>query len=244
MITPILEKLLLEQKAVYKTHNHGLGGVGTIFNPDNRTMIITDITYHPFIDGAISFLNTSIDLQQFLQDSRFIHTLKLQAKENILNYTFKDNFKLQEIDKRFYVIPDAPVKLDCFFIANEDVHINIKSVDFDTVIPNFVNSVSPPSNEENIPLGYGTSNNPSNLTTVLNSSFTDDFSNIYNYFPVGNRDALALATATAKLTEFIALYKLSQGGGFRKGTNNFPIITFGYVMLNSKYKISDIIPKH
>lgn len=255
MITPILERLLLEQKAIYKTHNHGVGGVGTIFNPDNRTIIVTDITYHPFIDGDSSFSNTPQGLNGFLLNSRFIHTLKLQAKENICNWTFKDNFKLTNIREAgigidgkitdlIIVTPDAPVKHDCFFIANEDIHINIKALD--GIIAHNDSPMEPQSKEEKVPLGYGTVNDLQNLTTVKLAVLEDDFSNQFSYFPAGDRDVINYALPFPKMTQFNMLYKLKVPvlAYQKSGVNSFPVITFGYVELNSKYKISDIIPKH
>ena len=245
MITPILERLILENKAEYKTHNHGIGGVGTIPNPNNRTIVVTDIIYFPFVHnggGVNTFPNTAAAFNAFLANGQLIHTLKMQAKQKVCKYTFRDEYNLKTVEDSLYVLPSAPVKVDCYFMAFEDIHINLKSFNIGQIFTD-VSKCSSSSKEEQVPLGYGTENDVNASITVKLVTQTDDFGNILNYCPVGKRDSSATLSPENKILDFVGLNAINAAVNADANYAGWPVIQFGYVELYDKYHIESTLRK-
>jgi hypothetical protein len=239
MITPILERLILEGKAVFKTHNHGASGVGTIPNPNGSTIIVTDIIYSPFIDT--NQINVSIN--EVFAQSAVLHTLKLQAKQKIANWTFKDSFKINvNADGEYFTTPEPPTVLNTFFVATDDIQINIKAFKTASQFETVIDFVPDETNEIKYPLGYGVTQDLKKLLAVKIFREQDAFSNFVNISPLGNRYPSYFNGLQNEKHDFTANNNLNLNEVVpNTGYNTFPIITFQYVELLEKYTVTDIL---
>lgn len=239
MLSPLLEQLVLSNQATLKTHNHGVGGVGTILVPKGKQIIITQIIWNPFIDVKNLVNNKDV----FQQSGAFLHTLKLRNKGNKYAYTFRDSF-------------DYPIKIeggtifDNFVIPKQPVIINTYlpfiegNVDIDIMkFENFKNwqvlpSVLPESTIEPKPgEGYGT------IATAPDFYF---MSNLVRYrfgapFPEGYYPPTAerIGFTTNQFTnEFEADKSITMPSIVDNPNTDvcmFPIVTFTYVEINARY---------
>ncbi len=241
MITPFLEKLILERRAVVKTHNHGVGGVGTIPNPNNRTIVVTDILYHPFIDNNEVIGGNKLKDLFTNYSAGVMHTLKLESKQNNISWTLRDNFKLFETGGQIFVMPAEPVKIDTFFIAHEDVNVDIMR--FRPIKDWGINfgPLQPSSKESPYPSGYGDTSNAQFLISAIFTQFTDEFGNFVFMSPLGKRAGTSISTPNVQ-HNFVASHALQLPAN-RENYNytDFPLITFQYVEILEKYSVGSLI---
>lgn len=149
MITPLLEKYILEGKAVFKNTSIGENGLLALQIPRGSTAIITKIIIEPFlniweinnIDNLNNYLTRKENngpIHQVLNEDllkRLEYNLKVYAESGKV----KINFNLrQEIEVNYYPVTNVaaganfiymPVvkpkynvrELDCFILANETI---------------------------------------------------------------------------------------------------------------------------
>lgn len=244
MITPELERLILQRKAVFKTHNHGVSGVGTIPNPNNRTIIVTGFIYQPFVDYPDNI--SAADLKIF-QEGKFIHTLRLSAKENNANWTFRDTFKTNQISSTAYMIlPEKPIQVDTFFVANENINIDIFGFntvqDWDTSSQVFC---PVDSDEEILPSGYGKITDAVGERAQNIQSFdTAQSGNIQTIVPLGPRAKAYSQIPNVKFDftgDVPLIMPTFNVDKFAIDYVCFPIVTFQYVELLEKYTVGNIM---
>jgi len=138
MITPELEKLILNGNAEYYTYSIGGSGLATIpINPNAEFIVVTDFIWNPFHDAALDTEATT----------RTIHTLRLYngKKRNIWN--FRDTY-----------IPNGgffngPTVVNCFYTSDKPIQVDIWNMGKFKVL-NYAN-VPLSTNEEPRPNGYG-----------------------------------------------------------------------------------------
>ncbi len=243
MITPLLEKLILERKAVFKTFNHGASGVGTLPNPNNRTIIITKIIYHPFLDYNDNIANYPTFANFIANYSHFIHTLRLVSKENVADWTFRDSFNLIRDNGEMFLTPAEPVIIDTYFTANENVQISIFGfTNIQDLLPTIdgcpIKSVQP-----TYPQGYGVDGDPVFLTSIQVLKSDNQNGVTEYYYPLGKKSGINIANEAR--FNFAANERIAQldGGSFDRDFLKFPMITFQYVELLDKYSASSITKK-
>lgn len=136
MITPILEKLLLNGKAKNRVYNIAFGMFAQLQVPEDSFIIIHKITWHGFINQKKEDIY-QMSWKQFFRDNEY--QLKIKAdKEPPLYYIMRN-----EVNFQFFGLdPAAPLKLLNATISDAQYDDSIlmmpkKPVIFDTWIPSY-----------------------------------------------------------------------------------------------------------
>jgi len=250
MLSPLLESLVLSNQATIKTHNHGIGGVGTINVPAGKKIIVTQIIWNPFVDVAdVDRLKELI----FQQSGSFLHTLKMRNKQTRFAYTFRDTFtpytfKPATGDIRALVAP-APIQIiDTYLPFNEgNIEIDIMKfnnfdrwLNFPTYVP--ATTVEPMPGE-----GYGNINSAIRYQTIGSTNFYGFVPPPFlptGYAPLGTR---GLITNNSTSFEFEGTEPITMPGNNQANDDlcMFPIVTFTYVEINNRYipgTVGDVKP--
>lgn len=249
MMTPGLENLILSGQAEVRTHNHGVGGVGAIIVPEGKQAIILQIIWHPFVD-----INGMVNEQRqlFLNSGAFLHTLKIRNKGKKYAFTFRDTFRTS-----VHIEGGGRGSETIFYPENAKV-INTYlpmvqgRIDFDIMRFNefsqwgVFNATLPASSLEPDPgEGYG------------NQISTNQFQQVQNLFYYGFTpppwNPPSYVPPTTQRTNFSSILSNEFEGdqplvmppnqfGFPPQSppldtdvGMFPMITFTYVILNSRY---------
>src|SRR4051812_19045687 len=129
MITPILERALLDGTASFYRHNHAFGMLGRIPMRDGKVAVITSITWTPFIDFPLVNLSNN-SWAYFFRNVEF--QLKIEGANNMAVYQFRNNIKFAYTDptkaldltasitsgdfKSIILQPGDPVTLDSYLM--------------------------------------------------------------------------------------------------------------------------------
>ncbi len=94
MLTPLLEKAILNGWATFRVHNHAFSNFGRIIIPDNSTVIITHVKWHPFFSPAFENERlATMTWRDFFKYNEF--QLKINAKKSINYLIFRNEFDYQ-----------------------------------------------------------------------------------------------------------------------------------------------------
>lgn len=119
MITPKLEQLILCGKAFFKTAV--VGGSKTTIDIDNdRFIIITDITYLPYVNNVqVGNLTADVNTQLSIYGERgFNHYIFANARSYGTNYyDVANSTEVESVDK----MPMPPQKIDCYILHTTQV---------------------------------------------------------------------------------------------------------------------------
>ena len=128
MLTPHLEKLILCGKATYNTLCVG-GSEKTIFNvPQDRYIIITDITIHngldrPTIELTDNEMNT-------LFKSHSLTQLSIFSDRSYNHFVIRNEYNISQWGLNWHVTPKGHFHFDTFLVHNNDIAFSwVKSID-------------------------------------------------------------------------------------------------------------------
>lgn len=145
MITPILERLILDGKARYKNWSYGIGSLGCIPVATGQTAIITHFVVDPFL-----VYKTESDSRQTQVN---LQLLRLESDKTCNDFVLKWQlyYDMSLLSPQPVYVPK---KFDCFIVANNPITIRI------AVFPNATNwnyVLNAPLNDADepvSPLGY------------------------------------------------------------------------------------------
>jgi hypothetical protein len=253
MMTPELERLVLSNQAVVRTHNHGVGGVGTILVPPGRMIIITQIIWHPFVDinDTVSFKDKTFDFS-----GSFLHTLKLRNKMAKYAFSFRDTFRTAFFNSPAKTIfyPENCKVIDTYLpFTDGNVQIGIMKFTnfYDWIV--YSDTMPTPSLEPAPAEGYGTPITPTAFRVPQSVSYYGPVPPPYlpeNYFPPTK--ARGLGNNPNGTDEFEGTIPLTNPPNYaalppephpaNTDVSMFPMITFTYVELTGRY-IPGELPK-
>lgn len=253
MLTPYLENLVLNSQAEVKTHNHGVGGVGSILVPKGKQIIITQIIWNPFVDVTTppppgDEMKVMADPKTLYQQSgSFLHTLKLRNKSKKYAFTFRDTVDYPATQQTggfvSYKSPKPAIVVDTYLPFTEGlVEIDImKFTDFSEW--NVISNKLPPYTIEPAPgEGYGTGNMPLSYNTALVSNYLTPpppYSPNQYLPPTNERIGNTNPDATNEFEGTIPLTLINnpliEGPPNDLDVSMFPIVTFTYVLINARY---------
>jgi hypothetical protein len=252
MLSPLLESLVLSNQATVKTHNHGVGGVGSIVVPKGKQIIITQIIWHPFVDA-----NEMVAIREKLFDDSgsFMHTLKIRNKANRYAFTFRDTINpfimiLPGGGGRTYYAPAKAQIIDTYLPFTEGL-VEFDIMKFNTfsdwiVYRDFLpgKTIEPDAGE-----GYGNINSPAGLSfetveTVGYYGFVLPPYKPTTYLPPTS-DRLGYIPNPNSSNEFEGSIPLTPPPNWatippepnpeNTDISMFPVITFTYVEINTRY---------
>ena len=128
MLTPKLEKLILNGKASYNTLCIG-GSEKTIFNVSNdRYIIITDITIHSHLDKP-SIELTDEELNAYFK-SNSLTQLSIFSDRSYNHFIIRNELNIVQKGSNWHVTPKGHFHFDTYLIHNTDIAFSwVKSFD-------------------------------------------------------------------------------------------------------------------
>ena len=111
MITPELEKLILEGKATYKTFVAG-GGTKSVLDLEvNRWIIITDFVVYSFLPAEYPI--ASINFRNNFQEG-LITQMNILSNKSFNSYVFRNSVNWTEVGGNVYPSLTSPIKFDAY----------------------------------------------------------------------------------------------------------------------------------
>jgi len=222
MITPILEKLIFEGKAQYKTFVAGCSNKHILNIPQNRYIIITDLWYTPslYSDNPNTKINSYIN--------RMITQLTILGTRGFNRFLFKNSiiFSFDTLNVENVETPNNPIHITTYLIHTDSLSftfsIGENILAFTTSIPpNNVVALQPPSD-------YGKIGQPGVIATtnrsITPSAYEIDFQGQnLNIGTNGNNEFSYPVNAVTNLTNNLMTNQIS-----------YPILNVGYVEIQGQ----------
>jgi hypothetical protein len=175
MITPKLEELIWDGKAVFKTFVAGGATNKHVLNiEDDRFIVITDITY--FSHRYILPLQTKFEnLEEEIKLNGYNTQLTILGEKTFNRYVFRNNFNVAYADlsetgtSTPINIPNGHCKIDCYLIHTKSVSFNFSR----SLVFNGANTNIAPPNAPSYPppMDYGNEGQPNAENSIINMRF-------------------------------------------------------------------------
>lgn len=128
MIPEILEDLIHQGRAQYKTWVHGGAAIMRIPVMKNTFSVVIGVTYHPFADielpADVFAWNSSFIFQQ-------VHELLIYNSKNAWMMNYRDWYTMQQdsvsADARMMTAPGKPRHTEVYLVSPEDIRINLRT---------------------------------------------------------------------------------------------------------------------
>ena len=222
MITPHLEKLIIEGKAQYKTFVAGISQKHMLNIPQNRYIIITDLWYTPslfFDNGALKEVNYR---------DRMLTQLTILGTRGFNRFLFKNSIFFQYDPLGFDNVqtPNNPIHITCYLIHTDGISFTFS---FGETILAFTTAI-PPQNVVALrpPGDYGKVGQPgviaTNSRTVTISGYEIDYQN-ENVNP-GINGSNEVSFPVNANTDITSAFKTEQVC--------YPILNVGYVEIQGQ----------
>jgi hypothetical protein len=145
MITPMLERAILNGWATYQKVNYSFSTFGAIPIPDNSTAIVLDITWFPFNDVYPGFAGFPARWREMLAYNEYQLKVESKISKNYIQFRNEfnwrwfpndtvtdgviddlDSFVDPEFMKKFWLpIQSRPIQHDCFFVCEEFLKLTV-----------------------------------------------------------------------------------------------------------------------
>jgi len=162
-----LEKAVLRGWANFKTYSHAYGTFGRLVVPEQSTIIITKIIWHPFINGILS-INGGLTYKDLLETFNE-YQLKIDSDKGTMFYHFRNRVHWRVTDptyvldptsavtndvltKKMIFEPGDPMQIETYIVAKRDVKLTITRNAFNQFNTNF-GVLEPVAAEKNPPDG-------------------------------------------------------------------------------------------
>ena len=241
MITPYLEQLIIEGRAIYKTFVAGYSQKHIMDIPENRHIILTDLWYTPtlYYDPRLAreedpTIRVTID-EQF--KNNMITQLTILGNRGFNRFLFKNSISkdflapdpLKPFDEISFYSANNPIHLSCYLIHTDGISFTFSNGE--TVNP--VNAIAPfevPALSD--PTDYGKDGIPGSIGTTRNSITPSLFQNNYHNqklstFTGGNNEFSFPVNSATNLDSLLKIEKIS-----------YPILNVGYVEILGQPKNS------
>jgi len=222
MITPSLEQLIWQGKAIFKNYSYAFGQAGGIPVTPGKSCVICGFKWFGCL--MINKADPDIDV------SPFIHFLRLESGKTVNDYVIKSPVTLVKTAAGNYYNVIGDVNFDCYIVAVDNIQIRIACIpqNKDGVI-NFTSNVPPEeANEPPNPLGYQADN------VIINVGCNTVFQ--YNPLAERNQSNAAASDRDQFNVNFINEMKpdLDESQDLY-GDNGFPIINFQLVYFDTAF---------
>jgi len=239
MITPYLEQLIWEGKAAPRTWATGGSGSFRIPVRKNRFIIITDITWHPFVTQSLS----DVSGLQALWRHYMLHSLLLYTshQEHLINYRewFTTTVGVTAPIPLAAAVPTPgqPLRTNHYLIFDENVRGNILMNDNAPEAWTNLDYTPMPVTSDELNRVYGVQNADAGAgaSPVLRNF---RFGNAFSATPAAIQPAGEVLTPPAATTAF-TFYQFQQMNGMQLGNPTiygtashsmlFPLVNFDYV---------------
>ncbi len=236
MVTPELEKLILEGKATYKTFVAG-GSTKSILDLQiNRWIVITDFVVYPFLPSSYP-----ISLETFGAEFQngIITQMNIFSNKSYNSFVFRNSINWVVIGDNVYPSLVSPIKYDTYLIGEQSIVFNFLRAENN--VGNLLTTTDvglTPADSIGLkpPLDYGKSGLPTsiNVPRVRNTGIlAGEFRPLGNKIPnLSNPSFTELSFPVNASTDF---------SGESAGALQFPIVNVGYVEIFGS-KVMDLQP--
>ena len=217
MITPILEKLIFEGKAQYKTFVAGLSQKHIMNIPENRYIIITDLWYTPTLyfevgqpleTEYIKYMITQLTILGTKGFNRFLFKNSININYN--NDPLKNN----------NFSPNNPIHISTFLVHIDGISFtfsNQENFAITTALANFDNPALPN------PTDYGKTGIPGSINTI---NAINTFSGFENNF---HNQKLTTGQGGSNEFSFAVNGNTNLDANIKTTSISYPILNVGYV---------------
>lgn len=226
MLTPYLETLIHQGKAIYKTAVVGAGAASAVVIPNNTYAVLTDLLYYPYMDNEGVNYGTpdNIDIKPF------INQVWIRSRLGNNHFLFRPNIDTLHVDGSNAHPFIGHVSVNTYLIHDGVIRISVSQIDSPTQWVSVDNSALPDiSNEESA--GYGTASIAPNLAVLKGIQFSN---NQWYRPPTNVRDPQPANVSGGDQ------YRQNPSAGFNQrtgiGSSNqaVPILNIGYVQIQGK----------
>jgi hypothetical protein len=258
MITPILERLLLQGDANFTVWNHSLGMFGRIPAQDGKVTVITKIIWYPFVDYPENALGGTMTWLDFMRSNEY--QLKIESGKNVTYYPIRNSISLTNASP-FTVAVDLqnlingsdysgivielgdPLIIDTFILASGEIKLTISRNPFTTFVNNTgllagqATEKPAPNGVANIPL----LRRSQQLASGGANQFYNPPSNEYSGVASGgarNQENYILDIVPQSGAVLNSQLNYPDGGGAATATpiitKNLPLVSFHCVFINKE----------
>jgi len=226
VLSPLLEKLVLTEKASLRTTVVGKSGQAVIPVGADRTVIIVEFDYQHFID----FVDPD-NLNQIL--SRSVHQLSFKSKKSRNHFIIRDNLQTLEMPgPTFVTTVNGYYRKETFLVHNDRIIVQIVGAPFTTGTISTPGAAPANVGTEQPPLGYGFG-----AFAIPQTVNEEDFPNTYEYSPLTVANIPFISTSRFKTSQL--LFPVSGVTALNptfnvdeKGQRTYPIVNITYVEIN------------
>jgi len=162
VVSPYLEKLIWEGKAVFKVANIGGSTRNVIEVPDNVQLVITSITFYPPLDGNES------DPSQYMNRRLFQATIF--NSRSSYSYLFRSNNSFSQIEGSGQLgNPGEPITYQTYMVFKDSFVVNF--ILGGSLINSTTGYASPEGFSKQPPVDFGSSASPVRYQTIVSSDF-------------------------------------------------------------------------
>lgn len=233
MLSNNLSDLIHQGVAKYYTFCVGTTGSCRLPVPDDSFIVITDFTFHHFVDRNQLL---PFDIQNALKNC--VHHLRFKSQSDNYLYNIRSAFRMEFFDGIDFLMPlgESSVSYDTYQVHTTDVHIDIwRLTDFTAwmvEISKLANKTVEPAG----PTGYGTVNNAPNQNVVRRVN-PGGFG-LQDYIPYGiNQDLPLNAGWREQFFSDIDNQTLLFPPAVTSDDGNFtyPLLNIGYVLVKQPF---------
>ena len=249
MLTPLLEKAILNGWATFRIHNHAFSNFGRIIIPENSTVIITHVKWYPFFNPA--FDNERLirmTWREFFKYNEF--QLKINAKKSVNFLIFRNEFDYQwttptniNLDERIdtdliknylLIMQRRPITTHVYFKCEQYIKLTLQRNTFINKITDANGALSPKTDEQKPQVGL------EGVKILLNTEMQSFNGNVQNYVMGNYQDANLNGAITNQTMEANYMQGFADPDSifspFEKSLQPYqthPLVEIGYVVVNS-----------
>lgn len=257
MIPALLERAILKGWATYSKFTHAFGMYGSFVIPKGKIVIITDITWHNFLNPVT---NNGQTLTRNLRQMEY--QLKVDGKKSVNFLTFRnridfyksatltagsDGFLSDDINAlvstdSLVMQPAAPITKEVYFICEEFLRLTISRNAFVESFANDVGLLSQTASQPNLPNGV------QNVNVLRRIEMFTFVGQSQPYTPPNNNECGVAGVVSDRNTETYkqdlanndesSVYPPQSGGDMDILNNTVlstPMVEFGLVTINSNH---------
>lgn len=249
MLTPVLEKAILNGWATFRIYNHAFSNFGRIIIPDNSTVIITHVKWHPFFSPAFDNERlATMTWRDFFKYNEF--QLKINAKKSVNYLIFRNEFDFQwttptnidltakvnidTIKKFLLIMQRRPITTHVYFKCEQYIKLTLQRNTFIHKITDTNGPLNPKTDEQ--PPQVGLQGVNILLNSKMESFNTNQQNNVMgNYQDANLTGAISNQTMEANYMQGFANpdSKFSSLENSVQPYQTHPLIEIGYVVINS-----------
>lgn len=229
MLSSKLEELIWKGKAFPKTFCVGNTQKHVLNIPQERFIIITDLTFFPFyaVENQENAFTTFDMMEKWINTNHISTQLTILGEKNFNRFQFRNNINFvrnNDLDT-YLALPGTPTHLDTYLIHTTGVSFTFS---YGTKWNNFNSNVLPTSTAFTAPIDYGKDGDATvyPVTTIGDMTTTDfTFTNYYSRIDIpanfpATQELAYPVDSTTNITSDLRLYG-----------NQHPILQIGYVEL-------------